>query len=81
MTETAETVALYGVHCGTPAEHHTDGRVVYASSPHLVEMQSLAKNTCYEIVVSRDGGNTWEPYVEEVEAAALHDPRKRSDAS
>lgn len=61
---TPEAVALYGVRCGKPEVHHSDGRI-YATSPHRFEMASLAKNTCFELLVSNDSGNTWESYTQE----------------
>ena len=68
MTSPPKTVALYGVRCSTPAAHFSDGRI-YATSRLLVEMTVLAKDTCYEVVVSHDGGTTWQPYTQQQEAS------------
>lgn len=51
---------LYGIRCIDPAHRHAVGRV-HAISASEQAMRSLAVgNPCNEVVVSRDGGRTWE---------------------
>ena len=57
---TDPVTTVYGVRCSDPKHRHSVGQV-HAVSSNEARMRSLAEgNPCNEIVVSGDGGRTWE---------------------